>query len=194
LHYTVVHQDKIWVIGGQTVPGIAQEKELMHRDVWNSTDGVNWQQVKIEEPAWPQRGMIGGSAVFKDRIWILGGGTYETPSNPNRIFYNDVWSSSDGSKWEQHTTAAPWHPRQYHDVAVFDDRLWVLEGYHKDGGNRRDVWYSQDGVQWTEVPNTPWAPRHAASVYVHDGSLWMVAGNNMTSDVWRLQRKVRPNP
>ena len=80
-----------------------------------------------------------------------------------------------------------WAPRQYHDVAVFDDRLWVLEGYAK--GNRNDVWHSADGVTWHEVPKTPWRPRHAASVFVHDGALWMVAGNNMESDVWRLTRK-----
>jgi hypothetical protein len=72
-------------------------------------------------------------------------------------------------------------------VAVFDDRLWVMEGY--DGkGNRNDVWYSSDGVNWYEVPKTPWKARHAASVFVHDKALWMVAGNNMESDVWKLQR------
>lgn len=189
LHYTVVHQNKIWVIGGQTVPPFAPEAERFYRDIWNTEDGIQWQQVKLTEPCWSQRGMIGGSAVFKGRIWVLGGGTYDTPKIPSRQFFNDVWSSEDGSQWTLHTKAAPWHPRQYHEVAVFDDKLWVMEGYHKEGGNRKDVWYSADGEHWTEVPNTPWAPRHAASVFVHDGSLWMVAGNNMTSDVWRLQRK-----
>ena len=57
--------------------------------------------------------------------------------------------------------------------------MWVLEGYAAESGNRRDVWYSADGVEWTELPDTPWAPRHAASVFAYDGSLWMVAGNNM---------------
>ena len=135
--------------------------------------------------------MIGGSAVKDGRIWILGGGTYDTPKVPQRKYFNDVWSSADGIHWKEHAKAAPWAARQYHDVAVWDGRLWVMEGYHKDGGNRKDVWHSADGVNWYEVPNTPWAPRHAASVFVHDGSLWMVAGNNMTSDVWRLQRKAR---
>ena len=80
-------------------------------------------------------------------------------------------------------------------------------------GNRNDVWWSEDGQEWHEVP-TPWAPRcvpsspavvhpsscrqshrrlavhrHAASAFVHDGSLWMVAGNNMQPDVWRLSRQ-----
>lgn len=189
LHYTVVHQDKIWVIGGQTIPQLAPEREVFYRDAWTTTDGIDWTKVEIEEPVWPQRGMIGGSAVMNGRIWILGGGTYDTPTLPDRNFFNDVWSSADGKSWTQHTAAAPWEPRQYHDVAVFDGRLWVLEGYSTKPGNRRDVWHSADGVNWTEVKETPWAARHAASVYVYDNALWMVAGNNMQPDVWKLERK-----
>ncbi len=190
LHYTVEHDGKIWVIGGQSMPQFSKppSEEIFYRDAWTTTDGVEWAKVEIQEPAWPQRGMIGGSAVKDGRIWILGGGTYDTPTK-GRLYYNDVWSSVDGKTWKQHVEKAPWHPRQYHDVAVFDDRLWVLEGYHQEGGNRKDVWHSADGVKWTEIPNTPWAPRHAASVYVHDSGLWMVAGNNMKPDVWKLVKK-----
>lgn len=191
LHYTVVHDDRLWVIGGQTMPGFVKSdpQEVFYRDVWTTENGEDWKQVKPVEPYWSARGMIGGSAVFRGRIWILGGGTYDTPQTPERQFYNDVWSSADGIHWEQHVKNAPWKPRQYHEVAVWDDRLWVLEGYNRSGGNRKDVWFSSDGEHWYEVPDTPWKPRHAASVFVHNGSLWMVAGNNMQSDVWRLRRK-----
>jgi hypothetical protein len=97
-----------------------------------------------------------------------------------------VWRSADGAHWEQVLALTPWRPRYYHDVAVYDGRLWVLEGVAQGTGNSADVWYSMDGLNWYEVPATPWAPRHAASVFVHDGALWMVAGNNMTPDVWKL--------
>lgn len=189
LHYTLVFKDKIWVIGGQTVPQFAPHDEVFYRDIWNTLDGVHWQRVMAREPYWSARGMIGGSVVFKDRIWILGGGTYDTPKTPQRKFYNDVWSSPDGVNWTRHVESAPWEPRQYHEVAVFDNRMWVLEGYHEKTGNRNDVWYSADGVHWHELPNTPWKPRHAASVFVHSNALWMVAGNNMESDVWKLVRR-----
>jgi len=188
LHHTVIHNDKLWVIGGQTIPGFAPAEENFYRDLWTSTDGVGWQQVTPVEPYWSARGMIGGSAVMNGRIWILGGGTYDTPTTPTRKFYNDVWSSVDGIHWTEHTANAPWHPRQYHEVAVWDDRLWVMEGYHSSRGNRNDVWHSADGIEWTELPNTPWKSRHAASLVVHNGSLWMIAGNNMEPDVWRLKR------
>jgi hypothetical protein len=183
LAYTVAHEDKIWVIGGQSLPQFAPAAEAFYNDVWNSSDGLHWKRV-LEHAPWTPRGMIGGSAVFRGKIWLLGGGTYDTPKQPQRKFYNEVWSSADGVNWERVLEQAPWHSRQYHEVAVFDDRLWVLEGSYK--GNRNDVWYSSDGVRWQELPKTPWAPRHAASVFVYDKALWMVAGNNMRSDVWKL--------
>ncbi len=189
LHYTVEFRGKLWVIGGQTMPGFAPgAPERFHRDLWTSADGVRWDQVKPAGPYWSARGMIGGAAVHRGRIWILGGGTYDTPTTPSRQFFNDVWSSADGVHWKLHTKAAPWTPRQYHDVAVWDGKLWVMEGYNAAGGNRNDVWYSADGEHWEELKNTPWKPRHAASAFVHAGHLWMVAGNNMESDVWKLER------
>jgi hypothetical protein len=191
LHCTLVFGERIWVLGGQTMPAFAPAEERFYDDIWTTTDGMSWQQLKPEPPCFAPRGMIGGSAVFRGRVWILGGGTYDTPRTPARRFYNDVWSSADGIHWRQHLARAPWHPRQYHDVAVFDDRLWVLEGYHSDGGNRNDVWHSADGVAWHQVPDTPWKPRHAASVFVYRDALWLVAGNNMQSDVWKLVRAAR---
>lgn len=189
LHYTVVFKDKIWIMGGQVLPDFAPwHEEVFYDDVWCSSDGKNWDKV-LDHAPWAPRGMIGGFTVFNNRIWMLGGGTYDTPKKRDRIFYNDAWSSADGIVWEQTAKTTAWHPRQYHDVAVFDGRMWVMEGYHKNGGNRKDVWHSADGVNWTEVPNTPWLPRHAASVFVHDNGLWMVAGNNMTPDAWKLVRK-----
>lgn len=186
LHHTVVLDDTLYVMGGQTLPQFTTEAEetVLYNDVWASTDGVTWTRI-LEEAPWAPRGMIGGSAVLDGRMWLLGGGTYDTPDHPDRDYYAEVWSSADGVEWTQHADA-PWTPRQYHDVAVFDDRLWVLEGYA--GGNLADAWWSADGESWTEVPDTPWAPRHASSLFVHDDGLWVVAGNNMTSDVWVLRR------
>ncbi len=187
LHYTVVFKNKIWVIGGQTLPQYAPANETYYSDIWTTSDGINWEHITPKQPSWFARGMIGGSVVFKDRIWILGGGTYDSITNKNREHYNDVWSSTDGINWTLHTKSAQWHPRSYHDVAVFDGFMWVLEGTYK--GNRNDVWFSSDGVNWTELPNTPWKPRHASSIFVYDNSLWVVAGNNMESDVWRLKKQ-----
>lgn len=184
-HYTAAFAGKIWVLGGQTIPKWGPIDEVFYSDVWNSEDGLHWTKVADNLP-WGPRGMIGGQVVFNDRIWLLGGGTYETPKRPDRVVYNDVWSTSDGMDWKCHTESAPWEPREYHEVAVFDNQMWVLEGWNPESLNRNDVWHSPDGVHWTELPDTPWEPRHAASVFVYHDALWVVTGNNMASDVWKL--------
>ena len=183
LHHTLAFNSKLWVLGGQALPQFASAPEAFYSDVWNSTDGIRWLKVTERAP-WAARGMIGGCAVLSGRMWLLGGGTYDTPGQPRRKLFNDVWSSVDGTQWTCHLEHAPWPARQYHEVTVFDNRLWILEGWNH--GNRNDVWCSSDGVHWSELPNTPWSPRHAASVAVFDNALWVIAGNNMQSDVWKL--------
>lgn len=191
LHYTVTFQNKIWIIGGQTMPAFADSKERFYRDIWNSDDGVHWNRVETDGFKWEPRGMISGSVVFNNRIWLLGGGTYDTPTTKTRNYYNDVWSSADGKQWERHTESAPWQPRQYQHVAVFDGRMWVLGGYH--AGDINDVWYSSDGENWYRVYGTPWQSRHATSVVAHKDKLWLTLGSCMIPDLWYLKRSDDPN-
>ncbi|MDA0834858.1 MAG: hypothetical protein O2955_03540 [Planctomycetota bacterium] len=189
LHYTVVHDGKIWVMGGQTMPEFAKSSgDIVFDDIWNSDDGKHWTKVEPNKPYWSQRGVICGSAVFNDRMWIIGGGIYITAKR-DWGFQNDVWSSADGVNWTLHNESAPWTPRIYHVVSVFDDRLWVLQGRIQGTVDVADAWYSADGVSWTEVPNTPWKGRHASSVFAYDNALWLVAGNSMERDVWKLQKQ-----
>ncbi len=193
LHHTVVHEGRIWVMGGQALPQLAPAPKALHHDVWNTEDGIHWIRV-TDRAAWAARGMIGGSALLDGRIWLLGGGTYQTPEHPRRTIYNEVWSSADGAQWKLHVGSAPWSPRQFHNVAAFDNKLWVLAGSDSSRPpyNKNDVWYSADGVNWHELPNTPWPIRHAASIFVHDHALWVVAGNwevlenILHADVWKL--------
>ena len=187
LHHTVAFKDRIWVIGGQTLPQFAPAAERFFNDVWCSTDGVEWTCVLPEAP-WSPRGLIGGSAVFQDRLWLIGGGTYETDSRPY-TGTPEVWSTADGVRWECHARNAPWLPRVYHDVAVFDGKLWLLEGQRIGPGNGNDVWFSADGKNWEELPGTPWANRHAASVFIYHEALWMMAGCHMGRDIWKLEKR-----
>lgn len=187
LHHTVVFDGRIWIMGGQTMPQFAEAEEKYFNDIWTTRDGRIWERVIPDEPFWTPRGAIGGSAVLNGRMWIIGGARYPVDNQSPAVRYNGVWSSSDGMKWECHTKSAPWKPRIYHDVAVFDEKLWLLEGGVEGAGNTNEVWFSSDGESWKQLPGTPWKPRHAASVFVFKNALWMVAGNNMESDVWKLE-------
>jgi len=147
--YVVSFNGKIWLMGGQTLLKHANDApEIYYNDVWCSEDGKHWEQV-IEHAPWTPRGMVGGSAVLNGRIWLLGGGTFETPGRPLRSLFREVWSTPDGVEWKQHSTPA-WLNREFHEVAVFDNKMWVLEGVRFDynkwddgmgpfGGNLHDV-------------------------------------------------------
>ena len=98
LHYTVVFKEKSGSWADKPSAFRRPRRKCFIATSWSSADGVNWEEVAPKEPFWPQRGMIGGSVVFKDRIWILGGGTYDTPNVPKRKYFNDVWSSPGWSQ------------------------------------------------------------------------------------------------
>ncbi len=105
--------------------------------------------------------MAGGVAVFKDRIWMLGGVQKYYFGDDNDL-KNDVWSSVDGVHWERLTDKAPWSPRAYHQVVVHAGKLWVLGGgnYLPNYQVKNDVWSSSDGVHWELVTEqAPWPPR-----------------------------------
>lgn len=180
-HMTAVRDNKMLVFGGQLIPGVGSPYDVVYDDVWESTDGANWTQICTNAP-WSPRAQIEHYCVDSSQtIWMLGGGTYY-----DRHYYNDIWKSADGANWTKVMDNAPWPGRQYSEVAYFDNRLWVLDGWDGDD-NRDDVWYSDDGTNWHELRNTPWPKRHAASVCEHDSSLWMVAGN-LWNDSWRLRK------
>jgi len=129
-HYTVAFADHIWVIGGQNMAGMSSEyhshsfqlpdgETILHDDVWRTKDGRHWEQVADRCP-WAPRSAVGGSAVMGGKMWLVGGGTYDTPGRPERLFYNDVWNSPDGVIWTCVSAHCLWEARQYHEIAVWD--------------------------------------------------------------------------
>ena len=194
-HAVVSFHDRLWVLGGQQITYFDPDGgDAVYDDVWSSADGATW-TLELAHAPWAARGQILGVAVFDDHMWLIGGGTYNDP----RHYYRDVWKSADGVQWEL-VGKAPWTPRQYHNVTVFDGRLWVLGGYND--GNLGDVWSSTDGRHWRQmteiIPSgtlleAPWLPRHAGHVFVFDDALWMVGGSihdsSPVADVWRMDLK-----
>ena len=112
---------RIWLIGGWyngRLPGHGASRE-----VWSSTDGVNW-TMATKDAGWSPR-FAAGAVVFKGRMWILGG-TEDYYFGDDASLKNDVWSSADGEDWKRETASAPWSPRAYHAAVVHDGKLWVI--------------------------------------------------------------------
>ena len=97
-----------------------------------------------------------------------------------------MWSSADGIEWTCELRHAPWCGRQFHSVAVFDGRLWLVGGSR--AGELGDVWYSNDGLEWQEIVEVPWRARHAGSLFVHHNVIWLVGGSHLENDIWVLEK------
>ncbi|WP_273568787.1 Kelch repeat-containing protein [Maribacter halichondriae] len=83
------------------------------------------------------------------------------------------------------TAAADFSPRGGHASVVFDNKMWVIGGYDMDSKN--DVWYSNDGVNWTEAtPVAAFEERAGHASVVFDGKIWIIGGsdNSAKNDVW----------
>ncbi|HQY59879.1 MAG: hypothetical protein IPQ09_14540 [Myxococcales bacterium] len=179
-------QDKLWVVSGQT---FFSEFTLAYPDVWSSQNGATWTRVPTEGPLWAPRGMIFGPAVFKGRMWLVSGGLYDEPSRPERVQYDDVWSSADGVNWRRDLEHTPFIPRHMLNVDVFDDRLWVLGGASNEQvlgqtSNLRDVFYTADGSNWYELVTPPgYIGRHAASTWQFRDALYLGLGNTENEDL-----------
>ena len=89
----VVFKNRMWIVGGDPIQGHYQN------DIWSSEDGKKWQCVTREVPWGPR--VLHYTVAFKDRLWVMGGQTLPQFAPEKECFYNDVWSSKDGVKWQK---------------------------------------------------------------------------------------------
>lgn len=119
----------IWLLGGF-------DGERAVNAVWRSRDGLRWEQV-LERAPWSPRAPA-KAVVFRDRLFVLGGGEIDGPGG------NDVWSTADGKTWVRECAEiAAESPVGYAPI-VFDDRLWLV-GANRSGRFRAEMLVSSDG-------------------------------------------------
>lgn len=121
----VVYGGKMWIIGGGTY-----DVRTYLNDVWNSSDGVSWNQVTASAP-WAGR-QFHNIAVFDDKMWVLAGGTAASEGGST-----DVWYSTDGANWTQ-LPNTPWTYRHAASVWVFQNALWF--GCGSSAAVYNDIW------------------------------------------------------
>jgi hypothetical protein len=138
-----------------------------------TTDLKKWETLKGTSNL-PGR-IFAGWTAFRGKVWLLGG--YD-----GKRFYNDVWNSSDGVRWQLVTSDAKWSPRTISGVVEFKDHLYivgggVIDGMHDDyPDSDRETWSSADGITWTKAPeNMP--IRAGGAPVVFDDKLWLVGAN-----------------
>ncbi len=151
-----------------------------------------WTRV-AERTEWTPRDSC-GEAVFRDRLWLLGG-WLDSYSEPPR----DVWSSADGRHWQRAVERAPWRHSDLPTTVVFDDQLWIFGGWHNgrlsDASASREVWSTRDGQSWQcQTDQAPWDARLGAAGVVFQNQIWLLGGvrryydggpADLLSDVWK---------
>ncbi len=139
IHHTpLVLDGYIWLLGGGAL-GPDYHPFIAWNDVWRSADGIHWEQV-LEEAPWQPR-IWGSTALYRDRLWLLGGFRAE----PVWQNLGDIWYSADGLEWRQLDIPATihhsnlsnadfnlrenvWAPRHEQSVYTFADTLWLAGG------------------------------------------------------------------
>jgi len=187
-HSTVVHDGRIWVLGGWDL-STEGYRGMFPGDIWSSSDGVTWTRVAADVAC--LRRATHGCVVYDGRIWVIGG--YGDQLRP----VNDVWSSADGVTWTQATDGAPWRERYELAACVFDGEIYVVGG-RDDDLDLNDVWRSSDGANWTQAglgdptptpePTVPpsadpsvWAERSGHASVIHDGKMWILGGTKLVA-------------
>ncbi len=159
-------------------------------DVWSSTDGATWTQVRAD-------GAAGGFVARIDHSSFNLNGTFYVLAGSDTVgALADVWSSSDkGATWTKLTDSA-FPPRAYHAFASYGGKFWVASGFHDSYVVMNDLWSSSDGVAWTEVlpdGNSVFPGRFSSTMTAFDNKLYIIAGGTgsgpMTAmnDVWQVQ-------
>ena len=128
LQHTVVFKNKIWIMGGQTIPQFAESKEKFYNDVWNTEDGINWSLVSKDIP-WEAR-EYHDTTVFDNTIWVIGGVGESDIKNRN-----DVWFSKNGIDWQE-LPNTPWKKRHASSIFIHNNSLFVIAGNNMEP----DVW------------------------------------------------------
>lgn len=175
----VFFDGKLWIMGGSDL-----YTQNFSNEIWSSPDGTTW--TKAGSGAWPARDST-TLVEFQGKLWLLGGADHRDSKYTTDSFLNDVWSSDDGLNWTQVTAAAPWSPRSYPRIAIFNDEMYLL-----GGESHADVWKSSNGKDWTQLTeDAPWggAGREGYGALAFADKLWVFGGfvgdsRNGVNDVW----------
>lgn len=187
-HTSVVFDNKIWVVGGETIGGIFD-------DVWYSEDGVNW-TMATDEAEFLSRSNH-SMVVYDGKMWVIAGWYYDEGSYEggyiNDHYTKEVWYSEDGIHWHLATDKAAFHERRHHGSVVFKDKMWVIGGSYREETSEiyeyfNDVWYSEDGIEWTLAASEGEFPTISTpELVVFDDKIWIIGGQNpngIVNEIW----------
>lgn len=140
------------------------ERDDLDAAVWTSADGIVWQRVEDADGIFsgPADGSSADSGDFGMEAVTVGEGLIVAVGSAHGDAA--VWVSSDGVSWERvpHDDAVLGGPsgQWMHDVVYTGERFVAVgtdlnQAETGEGIMRGSVWTSEDGYNWSRVPNDP---------------------------------------
>lgn len=178
-------KNKMWLLGGWDPP--YHEPTYTCSEIYSSADGINWEY--HGEAPWPPR-HVSGWLVHNDAMYLIGG-------DPQSGNLSDVWKSEDGINWTQLLDSIPGFLPMRNSIMTASVNNSILNF----GGQQNDyvpdalseVWRSEDGVEWEQLPDAPWPGRGMvlnSCVDTATNTVWMLGGGRLWDkrcyqDVWK---------
>lgn len=170
----LVYNSKLWIIGGFSAGPTSTN------NIYNSTDGLNWSQLANTGTKFSARHIF-AATVYNNEMWVIGGVT-----NGGSAGLTDIWSSSDGINWTQHTPSGAFFNGRFHQqIAVLNNKLFLIGGYDS-GSAYSDVWSTTDGINWAKEVNSGvfFSNRFSHQVVVNGNTMYVIGGGITTGAGW----------
>lgn len=168
-HCVEVFNGEMWLLGG-SAPGYGLNGL---KDVWTSTDGINWTQQADAD--WPERQQH-FSVVHNGKLYIMGGVS-------GFLFKTDVWSH-DGNAWTLENSVAwtgTFAPRASSTAVSYNGSIYVIGGQSGHGSlaphhTHGEAWSTTDGITWNAISTNSFLERGMHTAAVFNGRMWIFGG------------------
>lgn len=131
-----------------------------------------WRNIEVDNGWEPRDGA--GVVILNNRIFLLGGWVYETTQKT----VSEAWVTDDLITW-QRLPDPPWKGRHGAGWVVHKNRIYVVGGDLID-----DVWYTEDGTNWTLANGkAPFGERYTPIVH-SDGEYMYLYGGMRWDPAW----------
>lgn len=219
------HGGKFYILGGRTpIDSDVFGASIIHGDVWKSRNkGKTWRKILSSNQPFPAPPQHWANRAYFQAVsqgkymYVLGGQDFNVIANPGCAkldlppgvpcplpdipfsqFFNDVWRSKDGVRWERRTAPTPanaknrWSPRAGASAVSFKGELYIMGGSLNDDAAIdgaaperiyfNDVWKSKNGGKtWTNLtknkdPDSRWSPRAGGIAVVNGDYIYMIGG------------------
>ena len=135
--------------------------------------------------------------IYRGALWMSGGLNAQdskinptTPDYQKAVYFNDIWKSEDGMRWEKVVQHAEFPVIRSTSVYERDGNAYMIGGWSPDEGYGVGMWKSLDGLDWTKLRSRlPFGNREGQRIVEFNGKIYMLGGVNydqrkLFNDVW----------